>query len=90
MRRTKNEVAEVMTVMQSNLVKVLEREENLNSLEDKSERLTDSARHFQTSARTLTRKMWWQSIKGRVYIGIALTALAIVIFLVAKYHGKSG
>lgn len=30
------------------------------------------------------------SPQGRVYIGIALTALAIVIFLVAKYHGKSG
>ncbi len=49
--------------MRGNVEKVLERDQKLGDLEDKSDALRDGAARFETTSRKLKSKMWWKNMK---------------------------
>ncbi len=66
----------VKDLMVSNIDALLRRGDRLDHIVDKTEVLTSRSVAFKQSARTLSRRMWWQNVK--VGVGIAI---AVVVFL---------
>lgn len=78
------QVDEVAGIMRENLNKVLERDEKLTDLEDKSEHLRDGASRFEKTARKLKRKFWWKNLKFTLGIVFIILVLIMVIILIIR------
>lgn len=74
----KSQISEVTSIAKNNLQKLAEREERLDSLEERSVRLDDTASNFRAGAYTLKRKAWWQHAK---YKAVGAAGLVILLFL---------
>lgn len=61
--RVQRDLDTVVDVMKSNIGKVIERQEKLEDIEERSEVLLEGATAFRTGARRVQRKYWWQHIK---------------------------
>eukprot|EP00042_Codosiga_hollandica_P026614 m.127004 g.127004 ORF g.127004 m.127004 type:complete len:97 (-) comp52249_c0_seq1:231-521(-) len=81
---TQRQVDEVVGIMKDNMVKVLERDQKLNDLEDKSEGLRDGAARFEKSAVKLKRKMWWKNLKFMGILALVVIVLIVIIVLIAR------
>lgn len=76
---TKNDINQVRTVMNDNIEQVLERNERINLLVNKTDRINNMSNTFRTSAIKVKRKMWWQNIKfWAVLIFVALVLLFVL------------
>lgn len=69
--------------MKINIEKVVERGNNLNDLNDRSEQLGISADMFSKRSRTLRKSMWLRTCRARLYLGITLGV--IVLFMLCNY-----
>ncbi|KAI7834864.1 synaptobrevin-domain-containing protein [Kickxella alabastrina] len=69
--------------MQENINKVMEREERLDNVHDKTQRLQGESDLFRRGATQTRKKMAWRNMKLKIIIGIVLVILIIVI--VGKY-----
>mmetsp|Transcript_8609 Transcript_8609/g.22231 ORF Transcript_8609/g.22231 Transcript_8609/m.22231 type:complete len:114 (-) Transcript_8609:152-493(-) len=72
-------------VMRSNLEKVLERDVNLQHLEDVSENLKCSSVRFKRTSRRLKRKEWWGNARWLAYaicLTVAIIAVAVIVVVV--------
>jgi hypothetical protein len=78
------QVNDVTNIMKQNLQKVLDRDAKLSDLEDKSELLKDSANRFESTARKLKRKFWWQNIK--YIIGVCIVIITLILLIVLILH----
>lgn len=67
--------------MRSNINKVSERGENLNSLQDKTDNLAVSAQGFRRGANRVRKQMWWKDMKMRMCIIAGIIILLIVIIV---------
>ena len=67
--------------MRSNINKVSERGENLNSLQDKTDNLAMSAQGFRRGANRVRKQMWWKDMKMRMCLIIGIVILLIVIIV---------
>ena len=67
--------------MRSNINKVSERGENLNSLQDKTDNLAVSAQGFRRGANRVRKQMWWKDMKMRMCLIIGIIILLIVIIV---------
>lgn len=81
--RVQAQVAEVKDIMQENIEKVLEREELIVSLVDKSEALSNSSDIFKHNSKKLKRALWWKNIKLLILIGFIIIVLIYVILAAA-------
>lgn len=79
----KQEVDEVVDIMSQNIKKVVERGENLEDLEAKTDALQQSSKTFKTSANKVKRKMWWKNMKFTIILSIILIAIITLIVLFA-------
>lgn len=70
--------------MQVNIDKIMQRGQNLDYLEDRSEMLSSNANEFRVGARRISRKMWWNNMKINIIIGIVI--LAIILIIICKYY----
>lgn len=78
------DVDEVADIMHSNISKVMERGENLQSLHTKTEELAESSKQFKKTAITIERYIWWKDFKLKlIIVGI----IAILIYLVYRRLG---
>ena len=76
--------------MRSNIFKVSERGERLDSLQDKTDNLAVSAQGFRRGANRVRKQMWWKDMKMRVCLIICIILLLVVIIVPAgKTHLSS-
>lgn len=76
--------------MRSNIFKVSERGERLDSLQDKTDNLAVSAQGFRRGANRVRKQMWWKDMKMRVCLIICIILLLVVIIVPAgKTHIES-
>jgi hypothetical protein len=69
--------------MRSNIFKVSERGERLDSLQDKTDNLAVSAQGFRRGANRVRKQMWWKDMKMRVCLVICVILLLVVIIVPA-------
>lgn len=67
--------------MRSNIFKVSERGERLDSLQDKTDNLAVSAQGFRRGANRVRKQMWWKDMKMRVCLVICVIILLVVIIV---------
>jgi len=80
-QKLKQHVNEVSNIMQENIEKILDSGSRLDHLEDRSEMLSTRADEFRTSARRVSRKMWWQNMKINIIIASIVIVIIIIIIL---------
>ncbi|XP_033098974.1 vesicle-associated membrane protein 4-like [Anneissia japonica] len=80
-QRAQRGVDEVVDVMRDNVAKVLDRGEQLEDLQDKSDNLAMSSMAFRVSAKGLRSHFWWQECKTRLVILVIVCIVLLVIFL---------
>lgn len=72
----------VKSIMVENLKKVLEREEKLDILVDKTSHLQHEAIKFGDTATQLKRTMWWKNTKMWC---LSITFLLVLIYIIISY-----
>ncbi|KAF2155636.1 synaptobrevin-domain-containing protein [Myriangium duriaei CBS 260.36] len=80
------EIDSTVNVMRSNINKVSERGENLNSLQDKTDNLAVSAQGFRRGANRVRKQMWWKDMKMRMCI---IAGIIILLIIIIVPSGKS-
>lgn len=91
--RLQAQVEEVRGVMTQNIEKVLEREEKLGDLIEKTGDLEASANSFKKTARAAHKVMWWKNMKMKIILAVVIfviLAVIVVIILVSTGAFKSG
>lgn len=78
-KELQNDVNQITSVMQSNINKVLERGDRMDTLNERSELLSSRANEFRISSRNIRRKFWWQNFRFQMVIGVVILAVIIVI-----------
>ncbi|WVO13566.1 hypothetical protein L204_101187 [Cryptococcus depauperatus] len=74
-----SQIDETIDTMHDNIVKVTERGERIDNLQDKTEQLGISALGFKNNASRVRKQMWWKDMKMRIIIGIGIVVLIIII-----------
>ncbi|GAB7342143.1 hypothetical protein MBLNU457_g0406t1 [Dothideomycetes sp. NU457] len=82
------EIDSTVNVMRSNINKVSERGENLNSLQDKTDNLAVSAQGFRRGANRVRKQMWWKDMKMRICLIVGIIILLIVIIVPSVVASK--
>ncbi|ORX98922.1 synaptobrevin, partial [Basidiobolus meristosporus CBS 931.73] len=77
--QVKNQVDEVVGIMQDNIERVMDRGEKLDVLSNKAEDLELGARQFKKGANRVRKQMWWRDMKLRLVILAIVVILLIVI-----------
>merc|ERR1712083_1098158 len=85
---TRRQVDEVVDVMKNNVTKMMEREDRLNDLDARADRLQDSSIQFASTSRRLKKKMWWENMKMKLVIGGVLVAILLIIIIVIVVETK--
>ncbi|XP_071517577.1 vesicle-associated membrane protein 4-like [Panulirus ornatus] len=75
------QIAEVTDVMRDNVGRLLERGDQLDNLQDRSEGLATTSDQFRSSATRLRRNMWWQNTRAKLCIGGVVAVILLVIFI---------
>lgn len=83
------QIAEVTDVMRDNVGRLLERGDQLDNLQDRSDGLATTSDQFRTSATRLRRNMWWQNTRAKIFIGIAVIVILLLIFVPVIIRLKS-
>lgn len=84
-KELQNDVDQLTDVMKTNINKVLERGDTMETLNERSGLLTSRANEFRINSRTIRRKLWWQNLRFQIIIGaVLLTLVVIIIYWKAK------
>lgn len=67
--------------MQANIKTVAERGERVDAIQDKTDRLANSAQDFRRGANRVRKQMWWKDMKMRICIVVGIIILLIVIIV---------
>ena len=81
------QVSEVIDVMKDNLVKVAERGDRLEELNQRADALQFRAEDWSKTATKVKRKYHWKNLKMLLIIGVIL--VVIVIIIIASSVGLS-
>ena len=82
MEQAQREVDEVALVMSKNILKVQEREEKLENLESRAEKLELESQIFQKNAAKLKRKSLLENYKYKIAAGGAVGLVILIIVLI--------
>jgi hypothetical protein len=66
-------------IMQDNIQLILQREEQLQDLQERTTRLQDMALDFKTRSKTVRQKMMWQNARHGVMLGGAISATVAIV-----------
>lgn len=78
-KELQSDVEQLTNVMQTNIKKVLDRGDRMDTLNERSELLTSRANEFRINTRSVRRKFWWQNLRYQIMIGVVITSLIIII-----------
>ncbi|KAI8826543.1 synaptobrevin, partial [Fimicolochytrium jonesii] len=77
--QVQNQVNEVVGIMQDNINKVMQRGEQLDTLQNKTDDLQQSSLQFQRGASRVRKQMWWKDMKMKLIIGGIVAVILIII-----------
>ena len=80
MQRVQTQIEQTRNVMATNIDKVLQRGEDLDSVVDKSSKMVDSANVFRKKGVQLREQLWWTDMRFKIAIAAAVLLLIVVIF----------
>lgn len=80
------QVSQVKGVMMENIDRVIDRQEKIDGLVDKTENLRSQADGFRQGGTQLRRKLWWQNMKMKLIVLAIIIALILIIVL-SVCHG---
>jgi len=84
--KVKGDIDDVKKTMVNNIEKVLERNERIEILVDKTDDLHTNAQSFKRKGTKLKRKMWWKNTKlCCCLIALVVFIIVVVIFFVMYY-----
>ena len=78
--RVQSQVSEVIGDMKKSIGKVVERGQNLEELNERSEELGVSADLFSRRSKSMRKSMWLRTCRARMYLGIVLAVMLLLIF----------
>jgi vesicle-associated membrane protein 4 len=67
--------------MKDTLNSALDRGVHVDTLQDKTQNLSNSAQAFNTRAHRVRKQMWWKDMKMRICIVVGIIILLIVIIV---------
>ncbi|OWB78867.1 hypothetical protein B5S32_g3071 [[Candida] boidinii] len=76
---TQDELSEVRNIMNENIERVLDREERINLLVNKTDRINTTANSFRRRTIAIKKKFWWSNFKIKFYIGLLILILLYII-----------
>ncbi|XP_075071965.1 vesicle-associated membrane protein 1 [Mixophyes fleayi] len=76
---TKAQIDEVISIMNTNVDKVLLRDEMITELDAKATEVCKGAEMFQSKTSELSRKYWWKNNKMLIVIGLICVFMVIII-----------
>lgn len=79
---TKQQVDQVVSIMKNNIEKVLQRDDKLSDLENRSEDLREGSRKFEKISTKLKNKLWCKNIKFIMAIIVVFLILIMIIVLI--------
>ena len=75
---------EVRDILKDNIDKILERDGKLSALDERTEALEEGAKQFaKCSAKLAKKKPFWQNMKMKIIIGVAIVVTTVVIIILA-------
>ncbi|OQR69237.1 Vesicle-associated membrane protein 1 [Tropilaelaps mercedesae] len=84
LRKTQEQVDDVVDIMRNNLDKVMERDAKLSDLDERATQLQEGALVFEKQATSLKRKQWWRNMKMRIILGVVFAVVILIIVLRAS------
>jgi len=90
--QTQIQVQEVVTIMKSNVDKVMERDTRLHDLESRADTLSNSAHMFERRSAQVRKKMWWNNMKWKIILGLVaiLAVVGIGFWIASSFKGDGG
>ena len=73
---------DIKSVMSDNVLKILKRGERLHNLDSRADALHASSQEFQTTARQMQNKMWWDNMKWVLIL--SFMAVLVLLFVYAS------
>ena len=80
----KSQVNDVIGDMKINIDKVVERGQNLNELNDRSESLGVAGDLFSKRSRNLRKSMWFRTCRSRLYLSIGVSFIFFVFLSISS------
>ncbi|KAH8730432.1 synaptobrevin-domain-containing protein [Phaeosphaeriaceae sp. PMI808] len=75
------EIDSTVGIMRDNINKVSERGARLDSLQDKTDNLAQSAQGFRKGANRVRKQMWWKDMKMRMCLVVGIIILLVIIIV---------
>ncbi|KAF2712025.1 snare protein-like protein Snc2 [Pleomassaria siparia CBS 279.74] len=75
------EIDSTVGIMRDNINKVSERGARLDTLQDKTDNLAQSAQGFRRGANRVRKQMWWKDMKMRMCLIVGIIILLLVIIV---------
>ncbi|KAF8472573.1 synaptobrevin-domain-containing protein [Kalaharituber pfeilii] len=82
------EIKDTVDLMRDNIKQVSDRGARLDSLQDKTDNLAQSAHSFRRGANRVRKQMWWKDMKMRMCIAIGIVILLVIIIVPIVVHLK--
>jgi vesicle-associated membrane protein 4 len=77
--RVQNQVNDVIVDMRANVQKIVDRGQNLDELNDRSEELGVSADTFSRRSKGLRKNMMFRTCRARLYLAVAIGIVLLLI-----------
>jgi vesicle-associated membrane protein 4 len=75
------EIDSTVGIMRDNINKVSERGARLDTLQDKTGNLAESAQGFRRGANRVRKQMWWKDMKMRMWLIVGIIVLLAIIII---------
>uniref|UniRef100_A0A061S5R3 Vesicle-associated membrane protein 7 n=1 Tax=Tetraselmis sp. GSL018 TaxID=582737 RepID=A0A061S5R3_9CHLO len=76
-------IQEVKDIVITNIDKVLERGERIDTLEEKTDNLKFHANQFQRKGQDLRRRLWWDNMKMKaIFAGVILLVILVLVLII--------
>merc|ERR1712226_1210532 len=85
---TREQVNDVVSIMQQNVQQVVQRGDDLNDLSNRADSLQMNAMEFQQQGTAIRKKMWWKNMKMYMAIGAVLIIILIIVIISLTTGGK--
>ncbi|CDO55570.1 similar to Saccharomyces cerevisiae YOR327C SNC2 v-SNARE involved in the fusion between Golgi-derived secretory vesicles with the plasma membrane [Geotrichum candidum] len=81
-----NQIDGTVGVMRDNINKMVERGEQLDNIQDKTDNLAQAAQGFRKGANRVRKDMWWKDMKMRMCLIAGVIIIIIVIVVPIATH----
>jgi vesicle-associated membrane protein 7 len=84
--RTQQELEQVQDILVVNIEKLLARGDTLQSLDERTDKINQTALEFQRKSTVLRRSMWWKNRK--LMTGTTISIILLIFMVSGLVHGK--